>query len=248
MGGVFGTVRGTKEKLYIGAQSDLTLPTRVSADSTRGIKPEFFLGMYSGAYGLDIGVAYEGNAFKLFYWSLYGTTLHYWDGVKAWDKNPAHPQDGKPSDQGSITDVTISGATVGEKITLKAYLNGSNITCEATRSNGAKKTLNCPLSAGAKAAFQGGAYVNRELNIAANGTSQVNPCNIYFYDAIFSNGFVTTTGGVRTPLNDTSSKITKTMVGDGNVDMSIVKVKLPDCGYDKNGYSYEKASIDLNKK
>lgn len=238
MGGIHLASRSTNHYNYIGVKSDLTLPTNVSADSSKGIKPEFFFGFYRDSYGIDIGVVYESNAFRLFYWT-----------------SASVPPPG--GSRGSVNDPAI-GASVGEKITLKAYLNGSKITCEAIRSNGQTTTLHCPLSDGAITAYRKGASINRELNIAANKPQSgafANPCNVYFYNAVFSNGFCTTVGNQRILLNEEylsdgkmMSYISRNKDVDNYVNKSILKVCDNDIGgvEASNNCSYERASCDFN--
>jgi hypothetical protein len=232
MGGVYITARGTKARNYIGVGTDLTLPSRVASDKIKGIKPEYILGFYGGSYGLDIGVLYQDYQFKLFYWALSGTC-----GVQGTNDN---------------THVTIPNVSVGEKITLKAYLNGSKITCEAIKNGTKIASLDAPLTSNAVTEFKKGCYINRELVIASNATSSYLPCNIYTYDAIFSNGFVTRVSDYnRENLNDSNSAITKLRQKDSTdryMDVTKLKVLTAECGVDKNGYSYEKGSCDLNQK
>ncbi|AFS79774.1 hypothetical protein Curi_c27810 [Gottschalkia acidurici 9a] len=239
MGGIHLTTRGTYYRKYLGVQSDLTLPTAVSSDSRVGIKPEYMFGMYADKYGLDIGVVYQNNEFCLFYWSLSDEESGSWHTC---------------IQRGSTADPSIR-ANPGEKITLKAYLNGNKITCEAIRSNGSKTTLDALLTSEAVEQFQKGAYINRELVIAANPKYIVNPCNVYTYNGIFSNGFVTRIGTYeREQLNNSNSTITKLELpeedrdGRVNIDKSKIKVLSTECGYDAYGYSYEKATCDLNQK
>lgn len=233
MGGIHMASRTTNDWDYIGVKSDLTLPRTVASDSRKGIKPEFFFGFYRGSFGIDIGVVYESYAFRLFYWTSANVPP---SGYK----------------RGSDNDPDI-GASVGEKITLKAYLNGSNITCEAIRQNGQKTILNCPLSPEALAAYRQGASINRELNIAAdkpaNNATYANPCNVYFGDAVFSNGYVTTVGGRQILLNPSISYISKNKVVDAYVNKSILKVCENEIGVEaNNNCSYERASCDFNRK
>lgn len=230
MGGIHVSSRGTYSKKYIGVKSDLMLPRSISSSRYAGIKPEFILGMYSGRFGLDTGVLYEDGHFKLFYWSLDGTC----------------------SPQGNTDFPIIRYASVGDKITLKTYLNGDDITCKAfdISTNKELATLNAPLTSSAKIAFQSGAYINREIVIAANPSGVVNPCNIYFYDAEFYNGYVTDKRGNRHDLNDDVSKITKDRDpeitnGRFNIDVSKIKKMYTQFGTDSNR-SFELATCDLS--
>ncbi len=227
MGGIHASVRTTSDNNYIGMQNKLVLPSNATSISATGanIKPEFINGIYKGNYGLDIGVVYEDGAFKLFYWALAGTT------------------------QGSQAskDITI-GASFGEHITLKTYLNGSKITCQAIRANGVTKSLDCPLSPSAQNAFANGVAFIREMVIAADDVSHdVNPVNVFFYNATFSEGFVTTTNNVRHKLNNNNSYFTNTY-DDGNINQSILKCLDVAAGTDANEYAYETVSCDLNRK
>lgn len=231
MGGIHVTHRATNNSNYTGVQAKLTLPTYISSIPTegQGIKPEFIFGFYKGNYGLDIGVFYQDSTFKLFYWSLPYTTPNY--GASS------------NSDQGGES--SSIGASVGEQITLKAYLNGNKITCEAIRSNGSKTILDCPLSTSALADFQTGAKINRELVIAADPTP-ANPNDVYFYDAIFSEGVLTTTSTTQEKVSDSNTMIQKN-INDGNVVVPALKILDCEWGTDANGYAYEKASCDMNQ-
>lgn len=237
MGGIHMASRTTYNNNYIGVKSDLTLPTNVSADSRKGIKPEFFFGFYKDSHGIDIGVVYESNAFRLFYWT-----------------SAKVPPTGYP--RGSANDPDI-GASTGEKIELKAYLNGSKITCEATTRKG-KTKLDCPLSPEALASYKTGAAINRELNIAADepagynpktGLPKANPCNVYFKNAVFTKGYVTNLSGQQILLNPDSSRLSRNKYVDDYVDKSILKECVNEIGVEAgNNCSYERASCDFNRK
>lgn len=228
MGGIHLTKRESINKIYRGVQAKLTLPTYISSDPVRGIKPEFIFGLYKGSYGIDIGVFYQDSAFKLVYWSLEYTTPN-WNAT--------------PSDRGG--EINSIGVSVCDSITLKAYLNGNKVTCEAKKTNGNKTTLNCPLSQAAQSAFQTGVQINRELVIAADPTPTANPANVYFYDAYFSEGSFTKMDGSTEKVSDSNTRITREE-NDGNVDTTILKVHNCDWGIDANGYAYERASCDFN--
>lgn len=239
MGGIHVTHRATNNSNYTGVQAKLTLPTSISSDQVNGIKPEFIFGFYKGNYGVDIGVVYQDSTFKLFYWTLADTTPNY-HSKEELDLDPTLTSD-QGGESGSI------GTTVGEQITLKAYLNGNKITCEAIKSNGNKTTLHCPLSSDALNAFQTGARINRELVIAANPTGIVNPCNIYFYDAYFSEGILTTTSTTQQAVTDSNTVIQR-YLNDGNVNTSTLRTLNCEWGTDANGYAYERAACDMNRK
>ena len=256
MGGIYLTRRKANNTNYTSMEAKLTLPTSIASDDTDGIKPEFFFGVYKrnlnltvpnvttpdttdtetiSELGMDIGVLYQNSSFKLFYWSLPYTTPNY--GASS------------NSDQGGES--SSIGASVGEQITLKAYLNGNKITCEARRNNGSVTTLDCPLSTYALNAFSNGIEFSREMTIAADPSYVVNPCNVYYYDTYFSEGRLITTSGSVEKVSDSNTTITGIeldLVNNApNVDEDILRTKNNEWGIDTNGYSYERSACDMNK-
>ena len=225
MGGIYITARGTYKRCYVGIQTDLSLPKYVSADTNKGIKPEYILGFYAGKYGLDIGIVYQKDAFYLFYWSLAETCIIQGEEKKI-------------------------DTLIGENLKLRAYLDGDNITCDVIRKNGEKHSIYAKLKEPAKLEFRKGSYINRELVIAADPKYTINQCPVYTIDGMFNNGFVTNVKTyVREKLNDNNSKITKCKEVDQsglNLNKSKIKKLVVEFGVNENGYAYEKGTCDLS--
>ncbi len=255
MGGIYLTRRKVNNTNYIGMDAKLTLPTSISSDDTRKIKPEFFFGVYKrnlnltvpnvttsnpndfetiSELGMDIGVVYQNSSFRLFYWSLPYTTPRY--GASS------------NSDQGK--DISLSGVSVGDQITLRVYLNGNKITCQAKKNNNIIATLDCPLSTYSLNAFSNGIEFSREMTIAADPDYIVNPCNVYYYDTYFSEGNLTTSSGTNEKVSDSNTVITGIeldLVNNvPNVNIATLRTKNNEWGTDINNYAYERSACDMN--
>lgn len=222
MGGYHVAHRTTNNSNYIAIASTLKLPDRCNCENDSapgvydGVFPEFIHGFYKSYYGLDVGVIYRDNTFKLFYHGFANTCT-----------------------------VTDNEATMnvsnGDTIELKTYLSGTKIVAEVWKNSAKLKALDVPLTTAAAQAFAGGAKINRELVIAANRNPYI-PCAAYFSDTTFSRSTLTTKSYSYEKLRISNSTLSR-YADEGTMDGSRYGYLPPT--EDSDGYVIDTGSCDF---
>jgi len=222
MGGYHVAHRATNDSKYIGIASTLKLPNNCNCQDDSainvfdGVFPEFIHGFYKNGYGLDVGVIYRKENFKLFYHSL---------------SNTCATPDGD----------TIIDVSKGDIIELKTYLSNNKIVTEAWKDSVKLDSLSIELTSAASKAFAGGAKINRELVIAANRNPYI-PCNAYFSDTTFSRSTLTSTNYEYTKLRISNSSLLR-YPDEGTMDGNRYGYLSPT--EDSNGYVIDTGSCDF---
>lgn len=214
--------------IYIGVSGTLKIPTAYAAvnDSAPevydGVFPELFYGFYAGSYGIDIGLIFRDQVWKVFVQSpnaLSGTT--YGESAISPTLRP------------------------DDVIEVKSYLGGTDQICIDVYKGGTKiKSFIGKLKPAAYTAFKGGSYVNKEMNIATNRTSGYLKTGAYFTNAHWYDCTLTTTSYSYVKWDDTFGHVI--INKDGGDDREIWdRNLLSHSASVSNGYVKDIASIDF---
>lgn len=223
MGGYHVAHRATDNSNYIAIASTLKLPNNCACEDDSalgvydGVFPEFMHGFYKSIYGLDVGVVYRDDIFKLFYNSFSNTCTSTYNEK----------------------DINVSK---GDTIELKTYLSGNNIIAEVWKNSVKVDSLDVPLTSSASQSFAGGAKINRELVIAANRNPYI-PCDAFFSDTTFSRSTLTTTSYSYEKLRKSNSVLTR-YADEGTMDGNRYGYITP-VVEDSDGYVIDTGSCDF---
>ena len=193
--GVHTLFRATNAASYKAASTTILLPDVVAYRSNdvnykNGAFFEVFHGFYKGNYGLDMGILYDANGFRMFCGSLSGTAASTW------------------IDKDANGNFLTFNARPGDTIVLNTTLVNGYIKADVLKGGNQIKSISYYLNATAYNALAAGSFINREVTIAVNKNSAgaIEPYgNCYFRNCKVSKTTLTTASGSYVAMNTTNS-------------------------------------------
>lgn len=203
MSGIHVVYRKSKGNNFNAVESTIVLPKVCTCRSNHvvankycdGAFPEFFHGFYQAStYGLDIGILYQKDGFKLFFFSYPNVVVKKTDGSRVtWYVSKQ-------------TFLPASEAMEDRTFTLKSYFANGYLVTRCFDAKGNKvASLDVFLNTAAYAALKNkGCTINREMCIAINknekGTCTF-PAEVSFSAAKFTKTKLTTVDGTIVAMN-----------------------------------------------
>ncbi len=203
MGGWHLAHRATKDSNYIGISSKIKLPFSCTCidDSNLttydGVFPEFIHGFYASDnfhnYGIDIGIIYRKNKFRIFHHAAPNTCVN--------------------SDPTTIDDRILNDVHMGDIIELRTAISGKYITAKVLKNNTIIKTYKVELAEDeendihAMTRLNEGAKINREILMATNRTNNYLECGAKFHYVSMYDSTLTTTDYDFVILNKDNSEV-----------------------------------------
>ncbi len=179
--------RKSTSSSYIGVSSVLKIPSSFTINSSMEVFPEYFHGFYYGTtLGIDAGFMYFEGGYRLF---VFGYEDNFNDSHNIY--------------QGWGQSGTISNVSHGDTVTLKSYLQGSHLHTELDKNGHKIASLNIQLSTKAIDRLKLGATINREITVATNQNT-LDGSGVYFNNAVWSEGTMTTTSYSYVPINNST--------------------------------------------